>query len=1118
MNSSLSLTRLALQGLRHHWRLHLSVALGCVVATSALVGALLTGESVTHTLQEFALMRLGTITHVVASGDRLFGEAWTERCREQMAAPVAAVLMLPGVAILDEADGTPGAQVNRVQVLGVTSNFWAFSPIGGPRLPEDGVALGRKLADALGAHVGDRVSLRVPQPSLLPRDAPLASRQEGLSRRGLLQVTAIVEDAGLGRFSLQGNQIAPYNAFVARSWLQRAVALEGQANLMLAGSDVGASEATAAAAFEAALARSWRLEFGGFTLTSRLEGDPRQLETSRIFMDAGSVMPTNGPDGAGVLTYLVSSIDAADAAPARRTPYSFMAACAPGASTTLVPAEMTDDQILISQWLATELTLGPGDRCQVRYHELQADGSFREASRSFVVRDVLAMSALERERALMPPFPGLTDVESCRDWDIGMPMDEERLRDPANEAYWQAYGATPKAIVTLAAGQAMWANRYGDLSAVRYPSTQSPDALRTRLREAIEPAALGFVPLAIRARATQAVAQSLNLGEYFLGMSFFLIVAALLLTGLLFVFGMQTRAGEAGVLLSMGYHPCHVAGLFLMEGAVVAGVGCLCGALAGIGYTRLLLAGLASFWQGAVAGSAIQFHVDPATLCYGAAGGYLAAMVPLALAVRALSRRQATTLLQGDFTQSAGVGKAAGKRGVLPVVIGLSVVGAAALLVWASAGVVEHAVTVFFGAGALLLNAGLCGVALLLRALERRVSDGLDLGSMGLRNAARRRGRSLTAVGLLACGSFMVFAVSSMQENLTAHADARHSGTGGFDLVAESTIPLPDPLGSARSADDTKLAREPALAGAGYVSIKVRAGDDASCLNLNQAQAPRLLGVTPEDFMARQAFAKASDATALWRLLELPLGEDEIPGLVGDADTAMWNLQQRTDPLKGGTILYTDERGQPFKVRLVGKLPMRLSVFQGTVLINAADFAERFPSESGYRLFLVDGVADAAAAARGLARRLDRMGVDVTTALQRLLEFYAVESTYLGMFLVLGGLGLLLGSVGMGVVVLRNILERRHELALLRCVGFSRRQICLVVIAEHWLLLALGLLIGVVTAVVAIWPNMTVPGVEMPYRLIGAILGTVFLVGLLWIALVAMLALRGELLAPLREE
>ena len=239
---------------------------------------------------------------------------------------------------------------------------------------------------------------------------------------------------------------------------------------------------------------------------------------------------------------------------------------------------------------------------------------------------------------------------------------------------------------------------------------------------------------------------------------------------------------------------------------------------------------------------------------------------------------------------------------------------------------------------------------------------------------------------------------------------------------------------------------------------------------------------------------------------------------MGDADTAMWNLQQRTDPLKGGTILYTDERGQPFKVRLVGKLPMRLSVFQGTVLINAADFAERFPSESGYRLFLVDGVADAAAAARGLARRLDRMGVDVTTALQRLLEFYAVESTYLGMFLVLGGLGLLLGSVGMGVVVLRNILERRHELALLRCVGFSRRQICLVVIAEHWLLLALGLLIGVVTAVVAIWPNMTVPGVEMPYRLIGAILGTVFLVGLLWIALVAMLALRGELLAPLREE
>ena len=40
-----------------------------------------------------------------------------------------------------------------------------------------------------------------------------------------------------------------------------------------------------------------------------------------------------------------------------------------------------------------------------------------------------------------------------------------------------------------------------------------------------------------------------------------------------------------------------------------------------------------------------------------------------------------------------------------------------------------------------------------------------------------------------------------------------------------------------------------------------------------------------------------------------------------------------------------------------------------------------------------------------------------------------------------GLLGLLLGSAGLGVVVLRNVLERRGELGLLQAVGFPRRSI-----------------------------------------------------------------------------
>ena len=66
-----------------------------------------------------------------------------------------------------------------------------------------------------------------------------------------------------------------------------------------------------------------------------------------------------------------------------------------------------------------------------------------------------------------------------------------------------------------------------------------------------------------------------------------------------------------------------------------------------------------------------------------------------------------------------------------------------------------------------------------------------------------------------------------------------------------------------------------------------------------------------------------------------------------------------------------------------------------------------------------------------MTRALRDRGLELTPAAEKLNAFNAVQNTYLDTFQVLGALGLLLGSVGLGVVVLRNVLERRGELALL---------------------------------------------------------------------------------------
>src|SRR5437762_10609411 len=134
----------------------------------------------------------------------------------------------------------------------------------------------------------------------------------------------------------------------------------------------------------------------------------------------------------------------------------------------------------------------------------------------------------------------------------------------------------------------------------------------------------------------------------------------------------------------------------------------------------------------------------------------------------------------------------------------------------------------------------------------------------------------------------------------------------------------------------------------------------------------------------------------------------------------------------------------------------------------------RFPAEAGHRIFLIDAPSNTGAAAEKvsaeLTRALQDVGLELTPATRRLAAFNAVQNTYLNTFQVLGGLGLLLGSAGLGVVVLRNVLERRGELGLLIAVGFRRARVQRLVLAEHAALLCLGLVIGIVSALVAVLP------------------------------------------------
>jgi putative ABC transport system permease protein len=614
---------LVLRSAVFYWRPNLGVLLGTVLASAVLTGALLVGDSVDYSLKTFSMLRLGGIEHALDTRSQFIDQTLAERLDEALDGDVTAAMQLRGMAIYQSQDGSDRAQINQVQVYGVTDQFWSYGSGPPLELGEYDAAINQKLATALGVEAGEEISLRVAKPSLMARDSPLSWRDEERSRRGRYTVKRIVPDDEMGRFGLNPSQSAPYNAFVNRTFLQEQVEFAGLVNLILAGNGVTAEEITAA------LEDAWRIADVGLAFRAHDSGVV-QLESERIFLSDETARAAQTLPGAqGTLTYLFTSIAKGE----KLTPYSF-AVAGP------VPPDLKNDEIVINRWTAGEIGAAAGDEVKLTYSVLQPTNEFEEESRTFTVHSIREMDDLTLERELMPVFPGLSDVESCAEWDVGMPMDEELLNDPANEAYWDEYRQTPKVLVTLAAGEDMWRNRFGALTAVRFPDANGETAeLETALRAELDPELLGLFFIPVGEQAAESAKSATDFGGLFLGMSFFLIIAALLLTGMLFVFGVQQRASQLGTLQALGFRPKTVRRLMLAEGMVIAAVGSIAGIFAATFYTKALIFGLTNYWGGAVANATILYHATPATMLTGAIATLICAGIAMWLVIRNLSKR-----------------------------------------------------------------------------------------------------------------------------------------------------------------------------------------------------------------------------------------------------------------------------------------------------------------------------------------------------------------------------------------------------------------------------------------------------------------------------------------------
>jgi hypothetical protein len=249
-----------------------------------------------------------------------------------------------------------------------------------------------------------------------------------------------------------------------------------------------------------------------------------------------------------------------------------------------------------------------------------------------------------------------------------------------------------------------------------------------------------------------------------------------------------------------------------------------------------------------------------------------------------------------------------------------------------------------------------------------------------------------------------------------------------------------------------------------------------------------------------------------WRLLDRSFQDGAVP-VIGDANSLAYVLHLKV----GEDWLLEREGRDAVKLRVVAALDD--SLFQRELLMSEDNFKRLFPEQQGYRFFLFDvPLGRASELAQLLEERLTDEGLDVSLTAERVAGFHRVENTYLSTFQFLGGLGLLLGTLGLAVVLLRNVLERRRELAVLRAVGYTPRHLATIVASENAFLLLRGLAIGTISALLAILPAIASRGWKLPSSPMGWLLMAVVLAGLVASLLATRAALRSSLLESLRSE
>src|SRR5213595_1957074 len=635
------------------------------------------------------------------------------------------------------------------------------------------------------------------------------------------------------------------------------------------------------------------------------------------------------------------------------------------------------------------------------------------------------------------------------------------------------------------------------------------DAAVSQLESHLPPSPT-FIVAKAKADSVQGATEGADrLAQVFVLLSFFTIIAGILLIVNIFVMLAEERKGEMGVARALGMRRKNLVQSFVSEGLLYALLSSVVGTFAGLLVAAIILWGFAQIFPTGFGGNAFAVNWTWSDLLTGFSIGFLITMATIGIASFRVSKLNIVRAIRDipepiphrSTRRQIAVGAVLVALGALGTVVSLArqnlilqdagpsalAIGIAVLTmritsprrVFTAAGILMLAwllspwkffstetadITLFILVGLLLILGGLLIVlfnsesvlAVATRLFRSRTWRPVVRTAIAYpMNKKFRTGATLASIALV---MFTIATMSCIQAMVSSSiSTASYRESGGFQLLGSSAIPIPN-----WETAFSDYSRTPA----GSASIADQHGIPQARIRITPAAHPSvqyassLIGVPsnwtpPLPLQARAA--NYSDDAAAWAAIQANpdvaiLDGSVVPNNFGPNFGSF-------SAVVGDVFRYTNATGATRNVRVIGILYEQFA--QGLWVSASTVKADvRMEAASLFYFQVKEGV-DVTKAGHDLERYFlpyQLLTLDIQGLINQILE------TTMGVFNLLQAylaLGLIVGIAGLGVITMRNVVERRQETGALRALGFRKSMVLRSFLFELSFIALTGIAMGV---------------------------------------------------------